>query len=215
MSKLLGNKKIVSLVAGVGVLSILAFSLLAQNHNTIGNVEAQQVTGKYTGDPTTKPAISPPFQKVKVYIFPRDVHKFQVADELAADIRQIAGIRLAMDAGPDSGASKQGIYDRDGNLIIRNATATEFYISPDLKKPDGSAVTVDDLIDSMSYGNGLAIADIAIKPKNVGDDHISIPAIWFVVGEPDVPAADAKIGLIKATIENHISSEAAHRALYG
>lgn len=206
------SKKVTAILAGASI-ALLVVGLIVQS-NSVGNmVQAQQNIGAYLGDPTAKPNISPPpFEKVKVYIFPRDIHKFQYAGELASEIKQLAGIRLAMDYGQTTGAAKQGIYDINADIAVPNGT--EFYISPDLKKPNGTPITVDDLVENMSYGNGLTVADIGIKPDKEGDDMITVPAIWFVVGEPDIPTTDAKVEMIRMTVQNHVSSEAAFKQLY-
>ena len=129
--------------------------------------------------------------KVKVYLFPRDTSKNQDAGVIANAIRNNLGIKLTADYAVNTGASKLGIYDLSGNVIVPNGV--DFYIYPDLRKSDGSALTLDDMNSHQSLGNGVTVGDIALESTELNANAELIPAIWIVVAEPDIEKADAHI----------------------
>jgi hypothetical protein len=154
---------------------------------------------------------------VKIYIFPRDVNKFQDAGELATDIKLVAGIKLAMESGQDTGASIEGIYDRNGELAVPNGA--EVYVSPDFKRPDGSAITVEDLAPDAKFGNGLVVGDVLVR---AGDDPILknqqwilVPAIWLVVGGDEISKADSQVEMMNTVAKNHVSSLEKYEEVFG
>ncbi len=138
--------------------------------------------------------------KVKVYLFPRNTTLEQDAGKIAHSVRNELGIKLAADYGVNTGASRSGIYDLEGNIIVPNGV--EFYIHPDVRKSDGSQLLEHEINEDQSLGNGVVVGDINIKPIEPNSDSELIPAIWIVVAEPDIEKADANIGRIDDIINN-------------
>lgn len=132
--------------------------------------------------------------KVKVYIFPRDTHANVTVDDLDWELGITARITFAYGYFDGIGASKLGIYDMNGKTIVPNGT--DFYISPDLKKSDGSSVNVEEIDDQHKFGINVMVGDILLNPRGIGQVAELVPAITFVVAERDIADVDAKLELI-------------------
>lgn len=202
-------------VAAVFVSMLTAFFVYSAGTSSTLSAQAQQDVARFTGNPNAPEEVASPlpYQKVKVYIFPRDIDKFQDAGELMADIKLAAGIKLAMEAGRDTGASIEGIYDRNGDLAVPDGT--EVYISPDFKRPDGSAITVADLAPDMKFGNGLVVGDLLVRvgdaPIDVNEKWALVPAIWLVVGGEEISKADSQVEVMDLVAKTHVSSLAKYK----
>ncbi|MEW6604522.1 MAG: DUF6438 domain-containing protein [Thermoproteota archaeon] len=172
------------------------YGTVAEREFTVSDDPSDIVNIVFQFDET---AIQPPdIDKLKVYIFPRDPNRNISADDLDWELGVIAGVNLAYGYYDGFGASKLGIYDRDGKIIVPNGT--DFYISPDLKKSDGSPMKVEDIDDQHKFGSDVMVGDIPLKPKGVGQISELVPAITFVVAEPDIRDTDSKIELIRDSI---------------
>jgi len=140
----------------------------------------------------------PDYDRVKVYIFPRDMDGHVTADDLGWELGLKAGITLAYGYGDGFGASKLGIYNMNGTIVVPNGT--DFYISPDLEKSEGRLLEVEDIHEQQKFGNGIQIGNIMLNPKGIGQIVELVPAITFVVAEQDIADADFKIELIRDSI---------------
>jgi hypothetical protein len=138
--------------------------------------------------------------RVKVYIFPRNTSIEHDADQIGSRLEKEIGIRLAAFYGVNTGAPRAGIYDLNGNIIVPNGV--EFYIHPDVKKSDGSVLTVAEINPNQSLGNGAIVGDIGIEPVQPNQESQSIPAIWIVVARPDIQHADANLYSINRIVQN-------------
>jgi hypothetical protein len=77
--------------------------------------------------------------------------------------------------------------------IVRVPNGTEFYIHPDVRKSDGSALLKQEIDDHQSLGNGVVVGDIGLETANPNEQSKLVPAVWIVVAEPDIAKADANI----------------------
>lgn len=138
------------------------------------------------------------FDWAKAYIFPRDTTSSITAEDLDWELGVREGVQFAYGRNGDMGASMLGIYHSNGTLVVPNGA--NFYLSPDLRKSDGSIVKVKDLSKDQKFGNGVEVGYIRIT-SNDGLQE-SIPAITFVVAGPDIASVDANIENIRDSIKD-------------
>ncbi len=185
---------IAGLAIGVGFIILLASVLSTHSPREESNFEPDGIVLQFNDTASFAPDVD----KVKVYIFPTNMERSMTANDLDWELGITAGVTFAYAYGDGFGASKLGIYDMNGKIIVPNGT--DFYISPDLRKPDGSPMEVEDLDDQQKFGNSVMVGDILLKPKGMGQIKEVISAITFVVAEPDIQEVDAKLDLVRASI---------------
>lgn len=182
------------LAIGVAFLLLLAFVL----GHMVKEPTIEPPTGIVLQFEVTTPSF-PNFKTAKVYVFPGDSSNNMTIDDLDWELGYIAGVQFAYGTDGGFGASKLGIYDVNGTIVVPNAT--EFYISPDLRKSDGNRVTVEDIHEQQKFGNGVQIDDIMLLAKGEGQIEL-VPAITFVVVDSEIEYVDSNIGLIQDSIED-------------
>lgn len=150
----------------------------------------------------------PRHERLKVFMFAGNYSYFEEPNELLHGLQKIVYFELANDE--PFGASRAGIYNNDNYLVIPNAV--EFYIDPEIRKPDGSAATIDNLHPDSTFGNGMSIGGFGILYDY---EYVDTPAIWFVVdGKKYAERIDANIEEIKDLIADHISTCLAFKQLH-
>jgi len=140
----------------------------------------------------------PDFEKAKVYIFPR-VNNMTI-DDLDWELGVMTGVQFAYGTDSSFGASRLGIYHMNGTIVVPNST--EFYISPELRKSDGTRVTVKDIDEQQRFGNGVQTEDLMLQANGVGQTLELVPAITFVVADSDIEDVDSNLDMIQDSIEN-------------
>lgn len=196
----MGNDVLIPVIAGltIGAAFVIMFAVVSSSLTMNGEADfTDRVIALQFDD--TEPQF-PAYDRVKVYIFPRDRDVQVNADDLEWELGLKSGIVLAYGYGDGFGASKLGIYKTNGTLVVPNGT--DFYISPDLKKSDGSLLVVEDIHEQQVFGNGIETGDIMLNPKGVGQIGELVPAITLVVAEQDIADADSKIEQIRDSIED-------------
>lgn len=184
------------LATGIAFMIILASVLSSSLLNVEPDTEPKNIVLEFD-----EASLIPQYPDgAKVYIFPWDMNGNMTIDDLDWELGIISGVQFAYGQGDHFGVSKLGIYDVNGTIIVPNAT--EFYTSPDLKKSDGSTVTVEDMYERQKFGNGIQIGEIMLEPKGIGQIVELVPAITFVVAEPDTEKVDANIDLVRSSIED-------------
>src|SRR5579875_3353474 len=144
--------------------------------------------------------LMPKHDRLEVYIFASNQTFFD-QNHLLLDLQKVVNFK-PVDEEPFA-VSKQGIVIVNITkfyLILPNAT--EFYIDPDLKTPDGKSITVSNLYEGSWFSNfseGIMSVQYDYEP-------FQFPAIWFVAdAKKDVPAIDAHLAEFKETIQTDIA----------
>lgn len=141
----------------------------------------------------------PKYDKVKVYIFASTPDFYD--ENLLSDIQGRA-INFEPITLKPFGATLAGIVHLyNSTLVIPNGT--EIYIDTDLKKPDGSPVTIEDLHPDSNFGGNFSQGSI---PVLYDYEYVQIEAIWFTVdARKDAKDIDSHLDAIKHVIDEEIS----------
>jgi hypothetical protein len=140
----------------------------------------------------------PIYDKVKVYIFASNPDFYD--ENLLSDIQR------AIDFKPVTlepfGAIPHGIIHRyNFTLVVPNGT--EIYIDKDLKKPDGSPLSIKDLHPDSDFGDSFSQGSI---PVLYDYEYVQVPAIWFTVDAPEgAKVVDSHVDAIKHVIDAKMS----------
>jgi plastocyanin len=190
----MGLPVIVGLAIGIGFIVLLA-GILGHTLREEPSIEGTALVLEFDDASFNVPYPD----RTKVYIFSRDNNNNMTIDELDWELGVIAGVQFAYGHGDHFGASKLGVYDVNGTIVVPNAT--EVYISPDLKRSDGRSVGIEDIHEQQKFGNGVQIGDIMLIPEGLAQIVEFVPAITFVVIEPDIADVDANLELVRASID--------------
>ena len=141
----------------------------------------------------------PAHDKVKVYIFAGRSGFFddnRVFKYIQNEIVSFEPIILRPFA-----ATSVGIVDTyTSTIVVPNGV--EIYIDKEVKKPDGSPVTIRDLQYS-SFSDGFGESSTGLP--DVYDDAYSLSIVWFVVDAKDASAVDAYVDQIRKLIDDEAS----------
>lgn len=132
-------------------------------------------------------AQAPVDSNVVVYIFKRDISKFQWAGNLES--RVSAAIEADTVKDKNVSASKAGIYDLTDRLV--SAGTVQFVIDPAVTKADGMPLTVADIPDDMAFGNGVTVGGIQLANGEIVD------TVHFVFSTADAAKVTANIDKIR------------------
>jgi hypothetical protein len=205
----------VSLGVAAAVLLILAVPLAVNYSNGASKSNAQLATSEANPVNTTvaqAPEV-PLTGRLTVYILPlsfgpHDPHS------VIAEINNLVGDAQAAYHHPNLGASLQGQYADERvtltedipeesakkgdtmttRVIKKPADTVKFYIDPEVKKPDGSPVTIADIREDYSFGNGITCCGFELK------DETDVTAVFFVVDQGYDPFVMQKIQTLKSAL---------------
>jgi hypothetical protein len=79
-------------------------------------------------------------------------------------------------------------------VIKHPADTVKVYIDPDVRKPDGAPVTVDDISPDWQFGNGITCCGFSLK------DGTDVRAVFFVVDQAYDPQVIKQLDAIKTTV---------------
>lgn len=141
----------------------------------------------------------PTYGKVKVYIFASNPDFYD--ENLLSDI-QTRAINFKPVTLEPFGATPRGIiHGYNFTLVVPNGT--EIYIDKDLKKPDGSPLTIKDLHPDSDFGGNFSQGSI---PVLYDYEYVQVPAIWFTVDAPEgAKVVDSHLDAIKHVIDAEMS----------
>jgi len=129
-------------------------------------------------------------ENLTVYIFPGnfewDEERLRNPNFLspAEELEDLIGQPI-FDSTP-FGASMKGQYNLEGS-IVGGLETIRIVLHPDLKWPNGTQITVEEIEANMQFGNGMTSGSLILKDQNIG-------ASWIVINQKYDPFVEPRLG---------------------
>ena len=124
-----------------------------------------------------------------VFILSRNLSSKRIAGDIQSDIENITGFNVKCEHNKNWCEQKLRIFDEIKNK--KRAETSRIIIHPDVKKQNGQPVTLNDIIDSIGFGNGVTTTQLKLKNGE------KIPVVYCVFPHGSEGAVNSKLAQLK------------------